>query len=124
MSLSRLKNIAQNSDDGRWLLHAIASWESGEPLDIALGLCGAAVVSRRNMALKAAADILNEGELSLWRVAGLLACAIRRFETRVLACYQNNENIKLTEIDSLLAVMFEPGNRVIRTQRHIFEIIK
>lgn len=125
MSLCRLLKIAEriDSDDRAWLLNAINYWESGGQLDIALGLCGSAAISRRNLALKAVANILNDNNYTTWCVAGLLERAINRFETRVFTRYQKNKNMKLSEVDALLIEMFNPRCRVVRTQRQLFEII-
>lgn len=127
MSLFRLQKIAEciGSDDRTWLLNAINSWEAGAQLDIALGLCGGAAITRRNLALRAAADILNpNGDFTRHSVAGLLETSIRRFEYRTLPRYRKNENMELSEIDTHLLVMFSPRCRVVRARRQLFEIIR
>jgi len=127
MSLCRLLKIAEriDSDDRDWFLNAINSWKSGGQLDVAFGLCGAAAITRRNMALKTAANILNQNdEYSTWYVAGLLEIAVSRFESRILTRYRRNQNMELSEIDMLLFEMFQPGCRIIRKQRQIFDCIK
>ena len=127
MSLCRLQKIAEriDSNDRAWLLNAIDRWEAGDQLDVALGLCGGAAITRRNMALRAAADVLNpDGVLTRNSVATLLEVAIRRFETRVLPRYQKNINMELSEVDALLAEIFNSRCRVVRGHRQLFEIIR
>lgn len=88
----------------------------GLPVEAALQLDRASRIRARDKALRTAAELLAMGETNAWPVAERLARAIARFDR------QRGE--PSTELEHTLATAFKTGQRIPRTARHLYELIR
>lgn len=121
MNAATLANLAAQGEFSpqvqAWLARGLAQYLAGDSLEQALGLCDSSRMAARNAHLLEAAAILDEGRaLSPWKLAGLLAQAIRRRETRGSSGDDG--------VDLALMAAEATGARPVRTQRALFGLLK
>lgn len=125
--LQRLIEIAQEHDPdlALWLHGGIARWRNGTSLDAALGLQSSDMRRARDLALREAARCIDpDGGMPRWAVAGLLASALRSFESTTWLRYKDAaEQPTLSPLKQALWAAFRSGARPIRSQRKLFEIL-
>jgi hypothetical protein len=106
-----------------WLSHGVTRYRSGERLDVALGLTGAAAVNARNQALLDAAADLDEPGLSRWALAGRLEDSIKHFETLVLPRIRRGAQIPLSPLQGSLMAALSSGASMLRSRRRLFDLL-
>ena len=77
-------------------------------------------IRRRNALLRQAADLLDDGTVTPWELAGRLARAITRFNARVLPRHQGRE---LHGVDALLLQAHRTGARGLTSQRRLYDLL-
>jgi len=120
---ARLVSGDTSSDVLEWIRAGMARYLKDGSLDGALGLDRASALRERNAALTQAATLLEIGD-SPWAVAGRLAGAIRRFETRVLPRMRRGDQVDLSPLDECIARVFATRQRIPRTQRKLYELVR
>ena len=112
-----------DSSVSTWLASGFQRHLGGADLVAALHLDRASLVRQRNTALIDAANLLDDG-CGPWKLAGKLAAAIKRFEMRFLPCFSENKTPPSSEIEKALLRAFSTGQRVTKTQRKLYELLK
>lgn len=107
----------------KWLSDGMRRHLAGEDLEHALGLDRTAALRRRNQALLQAAALLGDDD-GAWRCACRLAAAIRRYDARVAPLLERDPERELAPIDEALRRAFETGQRIPRTPRNLYELIR
>jgi hypothetical protein len=108
-----------------WMRQALRHWERGLSLEAALGLDGSCRVRRRNQALIAAADLIQDGRnLSAWQLSGLLAARLQQFEQSKLIAYRRGVTVNFDSVESHLLAAAESGAVPMRSQRRLYELLK
>lgn len=124
--LERAQSVARGDLDPAtraWLAEGFARWLAGDDdLQQALGADTFARLRARNKALRAAADVLDQ-DSSTWARAGMLAAAIRRYESRIAPLLIRDPHHPLGPTDRHLQRAFASGHRVPRTQRALFDVL-
>ena len=105
-----------------WLSEGFARWLAGDDLAHSLDLGTFTRLRSRNRALRAAANLLDP-DGAPWHQAGLLAAAIRRFETRIQPLIRRDPNHQVGPADACLQRAFASGHRIPRTQRALFDLL-
>ncbi len=119
--VSRL--IAGELDDEvlAWLLSGFRRYAAGTSLDQALRLDRASRLRARDQALRDAADILGpDGDP--WVQAERLAAAVLRFERRVMPWLKSSD--VLSPLDAAIWSAFRAADRVPRSQRQLYDLIR
>lgn len=108
-----------------WLKNGFSRYQAGEDIGHAFGLDRVSLIRSRDAALTEAARLLDDGGRP-WRVAGLLADAIKRFERRVAPALQKDPSIPLSPVEEAIRRAMETDglSRVPRTQRTLYELIR
>ncbi len=108
-----------------WLKDGFSRYQAGDDIGQALGLDRLSLIRDRNAALLEAARLLDEGGRP-WRVAGLLAAAIKRFERRIAPALERDPSMPLSPVDDAIrrAMETDGQSRVPRTQRTLYELIR
>lgn len=109
-----------------WLRVGFLRYQAGEEIGHAFGLDRVSQIRKRNVALIEAAKLLNVGGFRPWRVAGLLAAAITRYEKRVAPALGRDPLMTLVPVDEAIRRAMETDcqSRVPRTQRTLYELIR
>ena len=112
-------------DVASWLKDGFSRYQAGEDIGQAFGLDRGSLIRKRNAALMEAAWLLDKGGRP-WRVAGLLADAIKRFERRIAPALERDPSIPLGPVDDAIrrAMETDSQSRVPRTQRTLYELIR
>ena len=106
-----------------WISESMRRHLAGDDLEAAFRLDRASRLRQRNRALLAAAAALDDGS-GPWATAGRLAAAIRRHEARVWPLLRRDPLMALPPIDAALRRAFDTGQRLPRTQRKIYELLR
>jgi len=120
--IRRLADGDNSPDVFQWMAQAAKKYLRGETIDTALGLDRSSLLRERNAALYRAADLLDRGG-GPWCTAGLLAASIKRFENRMLQLYRRGL-AEPSPVDQALIDAFATGQRIPKTQRKLYDILR
>ncbi|MHB1427755.1 MAG: hypothetical protein ACYC5U_06890 [Rhodocyclaceae bacterium] len=109
-----------------WLRAGLRRYLAGQaPLEVALGLGGAARIAARNLALREAARILDDGQNAPpWEIAGALAQAVSHFECCALKRCRAGETHDLSPLQAALWQAFQAGATPRRTRRSLYDLLR
>mgnify|MGYP004701495095 CR=1 FL=1 len=109
-----------------WLRTGLARYlAGGAPLDVALGLSGAARMAQRDRALQAAARILDDGRCTTpWELAGELERAVSYFEGQLLMRCRSGATKGLTPLQTCLWHAFRTGATPLRTRESLHKLLR
>lgn len=127
--LQRLIALTREHDAGlyAWLAAAVVDHRTGLPLDQALGLSGTRAVRERDEALAAATEAMDpRGLLSTWARAGRLSNRLAHFEFAIWPRYADKPTSAPPAggVNHHLVRAWRTGQRIPRSQRALFEILK
>lgn len=108
-----------------WMRAGLRRYLAGQaPLEVALGLGGAARIAARNLALREAARILDDGRTApAWELAGALAQAVVHFEGGALRRCRAGDTHDLSPLQAALWQAFRAGAIPLRTRRSLYDLL-
>ncbi|MDP2172006.1 MAG: hypothetical protein Q8J96_16480 [Rhodocyclaceae bacterium] len=115
-----------DSDAVAWLVSGLRRWARGEPLEAALGLNHAGRMRRRNIELRAAAEVLRAGrDVSDWDLAGELAARLRRFSSGKLPRYYRTGDVSTFDaVERHLLAAALTGAPTTNSKKNLYRIIE